>query len=1013
MNESGAILKGPNSKRDASHKGPARAASKDSNQPVKSPAADFGPLRDAIHNVRRNEQTPSIDSISEELISMSQEDRTSTLQALQQTHGNRYVQKLVSRTVPRSGEYPAGMLSPGLTKSALQQSFALTGSGILQRKCDKCQEDEKLLRRKAIDSAPEMAPPVVHEGLQSPGASLVAATREFMEPRFRHGLSRVPVYSKSPANIQAKLTINTPGDIYEQEADRIADQVTATPANTAISGASAHIQRFSGQSNRQVDVVPASVDRVLTSPGRPLDPLLQQEMEQRFGHDFSHVRVHSGSAAEQSARDVNAHAYTVGQDMVFGTGRFSPGTHEGRRLIAHELTHTVQQLGRGIAVARKDNNAPDQERSFGAILSDFNWQRYNGGSMGMGDAEKAKPFARQLMKVPATSKELLDNAISIAIWAQEHGLPEVRDNMLAKAEGAWRTEFKKGGVLPAGGESSFSYGPENLVQTAKKAARADDHVAAFSLFGHAHLFYSFQILQLTEERFKALEKGQKWPAGVIFYPDAQHVYDELRDIYSFYFQLESEARNAGNAKRAAEMRARAKDLRAELKDKWSFSGLSMIAEVSEVETLRGPGLKLHGANQAETDLTALPGLPPPAEVGNNLQAEDLGRVQQALGLQSDFLAEVVRVSEVQKEFKGKSIDKDVMNDLGQRLRIWKAMYISFKRSGPGALARLMGLIGRHLKAFTKHTEYNVRDWGTSYLDSEMPTDLAGRAERDCGVYALMVAWETFKTLKDSDPGAKVSFKLVALLDHVILFIEDQATNEYYEVNNDEVTGPNKGDPRDQIGRAWARVSGHVFTVGPAMEVPVGSTADSSAGFKKDLWNQYLKNVNLRLRAKLPDVIIKELEALKKSDPIAYDQRIAEIKTITYEKFYADEQQLDERLQGMDAKLNQIVNSAVPDNALKKEMPTLGPEAVALQELFLSLAPETGLQVDPKGKAFGIFSLTDKSHPLARAAMAMLRFQKLTGTLAPDQQVLIKFCDLITPFHNSLEDFRKKNMPPNF
>jgi hypothetical protein len=66
-------------------------------------------------------------------------------------------------------------------------------------------------------------------------------------------------------------------------------------------------------------------------------------MEQRFGHDFSRVRVHSGAAAEQSARDVNAHAYTVGHDMVFAGGRFAPGTHEGRRLIAHELTHVVQQ----------------------------------------------------------------------------------------------------------------------------------------------------------------------------------------------------------------------------------------------------------------------------------------------------------------------------------------------------------------------------------------------------------------------------------------------------------------------------------------------------------------------------------------------------------------------------------------------------------------------------------------------------------------------------------------------
>ena len=65
-------------------------------------------------------------------------------------------------------------------------------------------------------------------------------------------------------------------------------------------------------------------------------------MEQRFGHDFSRVQVHSGPAAERSARDVNADAYTAGHNIVFAAGRFAPGTHEGRRLIAHELAHVHQ-----------------------------------------------------------------------------------------------------------------------------------------------------------------------------------------------------------------------------------------------------------------------------------------------------------------------------------------------------------------------------------------------------------------------------------------------------------------------------------------------------------------------------------------------------------------------------------------------------------------------------------------------------------------------------------------------
>lgn len=150
---------------------------------------------------------------------------------------------------------------------------------------------------------------------------------------------------KKRLGLQAKLKVNEPGDIYEQEADRVAEQVLAAPAHHAVSGAPPRIQRYSGQPTGQMDSAPASVNQALTSPGRPLDPALRQDMKQRLGYDFSRVRVHSDAVAEQSTLEVNAHAYTVGHNMVFGAGRFAPGTHEGRRLIAHELTHVVQQSG--------------------------------------------------------------------------------------------------------------------------------------------------------------------------------------------------------------------------------------------------------------------------------------------------------------------------------------------------------------------------------------------------------------------------------------------------------------------------------------------------------------------------------------------------------------------------------------------------------------------------------------------------------------------------------------------
>lgn len=89
--------------------------------------------------------------------------------------------------------------------------------------------------------------------------------------------------------------------------------------------------------------IPPIVHEVLRSPGSPLDQGTRAFMEPRFGHDFGQVRVHSDARAADSAQTVNALAYTVGRDIVFAPGRYTPGTGDGRRLLAHELTHVVQQ----------------------------------------------------------------------------------------------------------------------------------------------------------------------------------------------------------------------------------------------------------------------------------------------------------------------------------------------------------------------------------------------------------------------------------------------------------------------------------------------------------------------------------------------------------------------------------------------------------------------------------------------------------------------------------------------
>jgi Domain of unknown function (DUF4157) len=87
----------------------------------------------------------------------------------------------------------------------------------------------------------------------------------------------------------------------------------------------------------------AEVDDALSSPGRPLDPSTRRAMEARFGYDFSGVRIHDDARAAGTAAELDAAAFTVGEDVVFGAGRFDPASPQGRRLLAHELTHVVQQ----------------------------------------------------------------------------------------------------------------------------------------------------------------------------------------------------------------------------------------------------------------------------------------------------------------------------------------------------------------------------------------------------------------------------------------------------------------------------------------------------------------------------------------------------------------------------------------------------------------------------------------------------------------------------------------------
>jgi hypothetical protein len=115
--------------------------------------------------------------------------------------------------------------------------------------------------------------------------------------------------------------------------------------------------------------VPPIVHDVLRSPGQPLDTNTRAFMEPRFGHDFSRVHVHADVKAAESAQAVNALAYTLGEEIVFGEGQYSPSTMRGRLLLAHELTHMVQQQAGSPELIASPGAGNSAEREAEAIAS--------------------------------------------------------------------------------------------------------------------------------------------------------------------------------------------------------------------------------------------------------------------------------------------------------------------------------------------------------------------------------------------------------------------------------------------------------------------------------------------------------------------------------------------------------------------------------------------------------------------------------------------------------------------
>jgi hypothetical protein len=231
--------------------------------------------------------------------------------------------------------------------------------------------------------------------------------------------NRAVAHFLGSVQLQPKLRIGPQGDSFEQEADRMADAIVGGgpsfgAAFSEVPGS--RVQRMCTECEKEeeelrrqpVDGAAAPAEPALTRDqmprgGAPLGKSLRSFFEPRFGRDFSGVRIHTGDQAAQAANAVKARAFTVGPEIVFGAGEYRPETTAGQRLLAHELTHVVQQArpasssgGTVQRVTQDENAAPAPETAPAAPAADTT----AAGPTPAADSAAARPAQQQEAAVP-------------------------------------------------------------------------------------------------------------------------------------------------------------------------------------------------------------------------------------------------------------------------------------------------------------------------------------------------------------------------------------------------------------------------------------------------------------------------------------------------------------------------------------------------------------------------------------------------------------------------------------
>lgn len=316
------------------------------------------------------------------------------------------------------------------------------------------------------------------------------------------------------SRVQTKLSVSTPGDSHEQEADRVADEVVSrsaapaqeenklNPGSTKPENNAANPQSLQTKISRMAEPAPATTEAPqpetetpasaetatddeqgvsaeveqqiagLRGQGAQLPEQVRTEMESQFNHDFSSVSIHSDSAADALCKQLSARAFTVGSDIFFASGEYAPDSQEGKRLLAHELTHVVQQ-GSGVtrkimrdeAVAPAESSGTPADGLVNRTSKTINFESVRIPAF-KGDAHRGEIYNRWALK---RSKNYTGSRPSDqqAVWQRGIATAQIEEQLRQKADARHMT--------PVSGQYLFNSPARPITEGGSHVARDQRH----------------------------------------------------------------------------------------------------------------------------------------------------------------------------------------------------------------------------------------------------------------------------------------------------------------------------------------------------------------------------------------------------------------------------------------------------------------------------------------------------------------------------------------------------------